>query len=137
MRRRAGAALAIVIALVAGATTAWATHLFSDTAGHSTLEQVVTGSDPDAAYSNLHTEAGDPNHVVRDGAENPLLPNALPGREDRRQSLAYFGQLSDFQLADEESPARVEFLDGEPSGVGAAAWRPQEALHPFIIDASI
>ncbi len=98
---------------------------------------MLTGSDPSTAYSNLHTEPGTGNHVVRDSAEDSQLPTAQPGRETRRTSLAYFGQMSDFQLADEESPARVEFLDGEPSGVGKAAWRPQEALHPFIIDSSI
>ena len=32
----------------------------------------------------------------------------------RRESLLYFGQLSDFQLADEESPSRVEFIDYRP-----------------------
>ena len=39
------------------------------------------------------------------------LAAASADRADRRTSLAYFGQLSDFQLADEESPARVEFID--------------------------
>ena len=60
------------------------------------------------------------------------------GRAQRRRSLAYFSQLTDFQLADEESPARVEFLD-EVAGQGGAtsAWRPWEALTPFMIDDSI
>ena len=62
---------------------------------------------------------------------------AVPLREARRRSLAYFAQLTDFQLADEESPARVEFADSDPSGTAAAAWRPQEALHPFGIDYSL
>ena len=55
------------------------------------------------------------------------------GRLARRRSLLYFAQLSDFQLADEESPARAEVLDlrGSPF---EAAWRPQEALEPFIVD---
>ena len=45
-----------------------------------------------------------------------------PGRRaERRRSLLYLGQLSDFQLADEESPSRVEFIDYGPFG---AAWRP-------------
>ena len=63
---------------------------------------------------------------------------AKPGRELRRRSLAYFSQLTDFQLADEESPARVEFLDEVAGQEGAnAAWRPWEALTPFMIDDSI
>ena len=59
------------------------------------------------------------------------------GREGRRASIVYFGQLTDFQLADEESPARVEFLDPDPSGTSRAAWRPQEALQVYEIDQSI
>ena len=123
-------AVVLLLALVA---TAQAGHLFSDTAGHTTLEQVITGSDPSTAYSNLHTEPGTGNHVVRDGSAEGIPAAHRPaGPRDPPPSLAYFGQMSDFQLADEESPARVEFLDGEPSGFGEAAWRPQEALHPFV-----
>ena len=43
------------------------------------------------------------------------------GAQNRRKSLLYFGQLSDFQLADEESPARVEFIDTGPFGAALAA----------------
>jgi hypothetical protein len=109
--------------------------LFSDIAGHTTLERVVTGPNPDNGYANLSSQVVNGSHLVRDGASegNPAIPNAQAGRDQRRTSLAYFGQLTDFQLADEESPARVEFLDPGAS----AAWRPQEALQPFIIDSSI
>lgn len=62
-----------------------------------------------------------------------LAGQAQAGRETRRRSLTYFAQLSDFQLADEESPARVEAADSLASG----AWRPEEALNPFSIDAAI
>ena len=64
-----------------------------------------------------------------------LAPN--PGREAGRVSLAYFGQITDFQLADEESLARVEFLDPDPSGVARSAWRPQEAFVVHSVDQSI
>jgi uncharacterized repeat protein (TIGR01451 family) len=128
--------LTLVLAL---ATVAEATHLFSDVAGHTTLERVITGADPGLGYATLDSEAVNGSYVVRDGAAeaNPDIPDAQPGRQNRRRSLSYFGQLTDFQLADEESPARVEFLDPEPSGFAASAWRPQEALQPFIIDWSI
>jgi uncharacterized repeat protein (TIGR01451 family) len=132
------AALSLVV-LLGAAGAAQATHLFSDVAGHTTLQRAITGADPQTGYATLSSQAVSGDHVVRDGAgeSNPLIPNAQAGREDRRRSLSYFGQLTDFQLADEESPARVEFTDGEPSGFAASAWRPQEALQPFIIDWSI
>ena len=55
------------------------------------------------------------------------------GRLARRRSLLYFAQLSDFQLADEESPVRAEVLDIANSAF-TSAWRPQEALEPFAVD---
>ena len=70
----------------------------------------------------LHRATG-----ARHGTGEPRVP---------RTSLAYFGQLSDFQLADEESPARVELVD--PAGPPVdAAWRPWEALEPQIDDAMV
>jgi hypothetical protein len=98
--------------------------------GQSTVQQRIV---PDGApgFDQLGTGAGEPYMVREDG-----FGSAQPGREGRRTSIAYFGQLSDFQLADEESPARVEFLD--PLGAPVeAAYRPWEALEPFIDDAMI
>ena len=131
-RRLSSARLSFLF--VATASTQ-ASHLFSDTAGHTTLEQVVTGPDPDLGYANLTTALVSGSHLVRDGVSesNPAIPNAQAGRDSRRTSLAYFGQLTDFQLADEETPAKVEFLDPGAS----SAWRPQESLQPFIVDWSI
>ena len=122
--------LAVLLAVVG---TAAATHLVVDTEDHTTLEQILTAADPDADFKTLEPEQVDEDYVVRD-------PGGVgrSGREGRRRSLAYFSQLTDFQLADEESPARVEFLD-EVAGQGGAssAWRPWEALTPFMIDDSI
>jgi metallophosphoesterase (TIGR03767 family) len=61
---------------------------------------------------------------------------AQAGREGRRSSLTYFTQLSDFQLADEESPARVEFSDNLLEAT-SSAWRPMEAFGPHTVDAAI
>ncbi|CAN5496866.1 hypothetical protein BH20ACT15_BH20ACT15_06150 [soil metagenome] len=83
----------------------------------------------DPNYKTLSVEQVNEDYIVRAPASAP----AQNGRDTRRRSLAYFAQLTDFQLADEESPARVEFLDPGAS----SAWRPQEAFHPFVIDASI
>jgi uncharacterized repeat protein (TIGR01451 family) len=121
--------LAVLLA-VAGAATA--THLAVDTERHTTLQQILTGTGP-AGYQTLAVQQVDEDYLVRD-------PGGVgqPGRAQRRRSLAYFSQLTDFQLADEESPARVEFLD-QPGGQQgpSSAWRPWEALTPFMIDDSI
>lgn len=59
-----------------------------------------------------------------------------PGRAGRRIRLLHFAQMTDTQLVDEESPARVEFVDklGESFN---AAYRPQEGLLPFVLDAEV
>jgi metallophosphoesterase (TIGR03767 family) len=123
MRRLFGAAV-LALALV-GAPAAPGHN------GKSTLDQTIAGGDPAEAFQFLKIGPGEPYAVRAD----ILAPK--PGREVRRVSLAYFGQITDFQLADEESPARVEFLDADPSGVARAAWRPQEALVVHAVDQSI
>jgi uncharacterized repeat protein (TIGR01451 family) len=129
-RRLSWPTLLGALALCLGAAgTAWATHIAADSPeGHTTLQEILTGGDPGTGYQTLHTQDVSANYIVRDP-----MNLAQAGRENRRRSLAYFSQLTDFQLADEESPARVEFADPGAS----AAWRPQEAFHPFVIDASI
>jgi hypothetical protein len=142
--------IALAIVLLASVATSRATHLGTDTEGHTTVEQTICGKDPatsaclptsarDAsAYYNLRLGPGQP-YLARE--LDPSAPVAMSGRADRRRSLLYFGQLTDFQLADEESPARVEFLDPtsdqDPSQFAAAAWRPQEAMAPQMDDRAI
>ena len=137
--RSAWAAVVAVVLLLALGATAQAGHLFSDVAGHTTLERVITGRGPRGRLREPFQPNGQrlPCRARRRGRGQPPIPDAQAGRADRRRSLAYVGQLTDFQLADEESPARVEFTDQEPTGFAASAWRPQEALQPFIIDWSI
>ncbi|WP_354699979.1 3',5'-cyclic adenosine monophosphate phosphodiesterase CpdA [Paraconexibacter sp. AEG42_29] len=96
------------------------------TTSHATIE----GADPGAAYSTLRAGPGWKRVVRSDFAP------AARGRSQKRSSLLYFGQLSDFQLADEESPVRVEALD-LTSTPFTSAWRPQEALGPQTIDQGI
>src|SRR3954453_14313378 len=56
-------------------------------------------------------------------------------------SIGNFLQLSDFQTVDEESPGRVEFLDGTQRAPGlqpfSAAYRPQEALSTQVVESMI
>jgi 3',5'-cyclic AMP phosphodiesterase CpdA len=104
--------------------------LAADPLGQTTVQQRIV-PDGTAGFSQLTTGPGE-GYVVRDGG----FGSPAQGRAGRRAALAYFGQLSDFQLADEESPARVEFLD--PAGPPVeAAFRPWEALEPFIDEAMI
>jgi metallophosphoesterase (TIGR03767 family) len=50
--------------------------------------------------------------------------------------LIHFAQLTDTQLVDEESPARVEFVDRLGSSFNAA-YRPQEGLLPFVLNEEV
>jgi hypothetical protein len=141
-------AVPAALALLAGAVAvSWATHLPSPVDGHTTLDATICATDPatgnclptsardKSAYYNLRTAPGE-SYATRE--LSPSASIAQPGRSQRRTSLMYFSQLTDFQLADEESPARVEFLDPtsdqDPSQFASAAWRPQEALHPQMVD---
>ena len=129
MRRTAGVVLAVLAAFT-GASYAQA----SSPDGLTTESQSTVAGGPfnPAKPGFLSMQAGPGwSRVVRE-----LTPGlAQAGRESRRASLAYFAQLSDFQLADEESPARLEF--GDPLAPFSSAWRPQEALNPFGIDYAI
>ncbi|HYF27158.1 MAG TPA: hypothetical protein VD931_15550, partial [Baekduia sp.] len=122
MTRRAPGWLALAgAALVALPATAAAQG-----APPTTSTTVVTG-DAQAAYGKLRLGPGW-KRVVRDD-----LAAAQRGRSVRRRSLLYAVQLSDFQLADEESPVRVETLDLQSTPF-TSAWRPQEALTPHTVD---
>jgi metallophosphoesterase (TIGR03767 family) len=120
MRR---APVLLAVAALAAAAAAPAAAQSPATTSYATI-----GGDPAAPYSRLERRPGW-KRVVRDDL------GAAPrrGRLARRRSLLYFAQLSDFQLADEESPARAEVLDIGNSEF-TAAWRPQEALEPFTVD---
>ena len=117
----------VLLAGVAGVSLA--TH--TGTHGATTVDQTLRfEEDPRTGYSTLTTGPGEP-YVVREGVGTDAT--AVSGREGRRRSLTYLSQMTDFQLADEESPARVEFLDPGAS----SAWRPQEAFTPFQVDATV
>jgi metallophosphoesterase (TIGR03767 family) len=128
---RFGACVAAVAVL--GMSAAVASAAVSDTEGLSTVQQrlVPTGAPP---FRFVQTAPGE-SYTVRED-----LAAAGPSRAADRTSLVYFGQLSDFQLADEESPARLEVIDPLSTPLSlpfGAAWRPWEALEPQISDAMI
>jgi Ca2+-binding RTX toxin-like protein len=116
-------ALVVTLALATGAS-------YAHELGHTTEDHTIQAGGPLFPGSTFETLVEGPGapRVVRG------LPTAAPlgGRAGRRLSMSYFAQLTDFQLADEESPARVEFVDRGPS----SAHRPHEAFHPWGVDYS-
>ena len=124
---RTHAAFALTAA-VAGLALAANASGAADTLGKTTLEQRIVPT-PTEDFRNLSSGRASPT-----SSASSRSATAQAGRAERRRSLLYLGQLSDFQLADEESPARVEFIDYGPFG---AAWRPWEAMNPQIDDAMI
>jgi metallophosphoesterase (TIGR03767 family) len=115
--------LAVAAALLVAAPSAAAASLEQTTTSYATV-----GGHPQAPYSHL-TLAPGWKRIVR----TDLGAAAQTRRLARRRSLLYFAQLSDFQLADEESPARAEMLDLARTPF-RSTWRPQEALEPFTVD---
>jgi metallophosphoesterase (TIGR03767 family) len=125
MRPGRAASLGVLLGVALAAPAAGAPVL-----GQTTVQQTVHGTGAGPLH-RLALGRGEP-YIVRTGAG----ADPRRGRARRRVSLAYFGQLTDFQLSDEESPGRVENLDSI-GGPLTAAWRPHEALIPWVVDASI
>ena len=129
-RLGARALLCTCLALLVGSAPAGAAK------PKTTVQRTINGAGPDGGFSALGYERGD-RYRVRDAlirGQHRLRPK----RRERRRSLAYFGQISDLQLADEESPARVEWFDGDPSaGFSNSGFRPNEALNPHSIDSAM
>jgi metallophosphoesterase (TIGR03767 family) len=128
---RFGIALTVSGVVAIGATGAGAA--VSDTVGQTSVGQRVVPAAP-GAFRFLQLGAGEPYTVRQE------LATAGANRALHRTSLVYFGQLSDFQLADEESPARLEVIDPLSTPLNlpfGAAWRPWEGLEPQVDEAMI
>ncbi len=80
--------------------------------------------------NRLESAPGEP-HILR--AE---LTGTPLGRSPAGTPLLLFAQLTDSQLVDEESPARVEFVDTIADQF-SAAYRPQESLTTQILNAEV
>ena len=116
IRRALAAAIVLVLA---------ATGIAVAAGSSSTVDATIADRDGD---NRLESAPGD-DYLRRD--ELGTRTGTRPGL-----GLLTFGQLTDFQLVDEESPARVEFLDkvGPPF---TAAYRPQEGTGPQVVDSMV
>jgi metallophosphoesterase (TIGR03767 family) len=122
MRTRKTATAAVVVTLVALPAIALA-----DPAGRTTLDETIQIA-PGDGFRPLVAGPGEPYLTRRLGRVR-----ARSRRARRRQSLLFFGQVTDPQTVDEMSPARPDFAD--PAGRPLQdAWRPQEALGTYVFD---
>ena len=129
--RRAGLlsclALLLIAAPAAAAPTTTVQRTIQDCDGDNLLEYT---------FGERHIPFADGPFgadCVRDDGEELQLPASA--------SILNFLQLSDFQMVDEESPGRVEFLDGTQRAPGlqpfSAAYRPQESLTTQVTEAMV
>lgn len=127
---RASISVALGLGLGASVLTAPAAVADGDYGqlGKSTLDETVVRTD--TPWRELLAGPGEP-YVVRTD-----MVRARPKRVQKRTSMTFFGQLTDPQIADEMSPARLELVD-PVGGPTSAAWRPQEALGVRVFDATI
>jgi 3',5'-cyclic AMP phosphodiesterase CpdA len=112
---------ALAILLAAGALAGCGSS--AGPGGDSTLRS--TWIDP---HRNGTLERG-PGEPLVDRTE--LAPRSQPVRQ-----LALFAQFTDAHVRDEESPARVPFLD-RYGGAFRSTFRPQEALSPQVLAATV
>ncbi|HEX2231979.1 MAG TPA: hypothetical protein VHG69_01295 [Thermoleophilaceae bacterium] len=133
-----------IAALAASAMLAPTATAFA--APHTTVSRTIQDCDGD---NLLEFAPGEEHLEFRFGEPPPSEPpsdEACPRdeggdtpRRPRTDSLLHFLHLSDFQIVDEESPARVEFFDftQRPSGPFASAYRPQESLTTQVTEAMV
>src|SRR5215212_1253767 len=128
--RRWGTALVLLIAALTMTATATAVP-------RDTTVRTITDRDGD----NLLEFAPGEDHCVFSFALAAPDCESTKLTGNRPDSVLNFLQLSDFQIVDEESPARVEFLDSTQRVPGAqpfsAAYRPQESLSTQVTEAMV
>src|SRR5215218_9682093 len=123
MRRLLPATAVLALLALAPASSA-------DPTGRSTLRETVQPGSG-TGFVPLVPGAGE-SYVVRRGGS----AHAKRRRAAHRRSLAFFAQLTDPQIADEMSPARVDFVD-PAGGALKSSHRPQEALSAQAFDAIV
>ncbi|MFO0611063.1 MAG: metallophosphoesterase [Polyangiaceae bacterium] len=114
--------------------------LTTDVRLQPTMPQAAGGKDPrvpadlenllSTGYGDEMTIAGEPL------VSRTLDQSAAPAKGPNAKLLTRFVHLSDAQLADDESPARVCSLDS-PQGATSGAFRPQEGHECNILNATV
>jgi metallophosphoesterase (TIGR03767 family) len=120
--RRLAAAVAVALAPVVALGTA--------ASADTTLDRKLAPA-AGTGYVPIQAVRGE-RYVVRRGGS----ARARKGRTGDRRSLLMFAQLTDPQIADEMSPARVDFAD-PAGGEIKSSWRPQEAMGLQVFDATV
>src|SRR3954469_3981248 len=119
-----------LLAICAVALAGWAAGACGD-AGKPRAPSVP----PSTIEATLVDQDGD--GALERGPGEPLLDRADVGGGGRPgEVLATLAQLTDTHVRDEESPARVPFLD-RLGGVFSSTFRPQEALSAQVLDAAV
>jgi 3',5'-cyclic AMP phosphodiesterase CpdA len=129
------------LALVTTLAAAWLAPV-TNAAPATTVQRTIQDCDGDQL---LEYAPGEP-HVLWSAAADDSAPCEKSAGEERwrlrpQDSVLNFLQLTDFQAVDEESPARVEWLDAtqriprlQPF---SAAYRPQESTTTQIVEAMV
>jgi metallophosphoesterase (TIGR03767 family) len=97
------------------------------------------GSGSPGSDSTLRATWVDPGNtgLLERGPGEPLIDRTELGPRSRVvRQLALFAQFTDAHVRDEESPARVPFLD-RYGGVFSSTFRPQEALSPQVLASTV
>jgi metallophosphoesterase (TIGR03767 family) len=118
--------LALVAVLLVPSLVATA---HADPAGKTTLEETLQPAG--SGFAGLQAAKGEAYAVRKGGSAK-----AKGKRASKRRSLLSFVQLTDPQIADEMSPARVDFAD-PAGGELKSSWRPQEALGLQVFDSVV
>lgn len=123
----------VLLVLLIATGTGFVLPLFGTSAlpldcGKTTLEGTLVDSNSDGVL-----DCGPGQGVVL----RQDLGSAQAGREKRRKTMKTFVAFADFQLADEESPARGEWADGCGGAGIPGGLRPHESMVPHMMNAHV